>query len=92
MNILEWMQQKPPGWLGLDHVVYEERLSQLVLLSLEKKRLWADLVAICHCLRRRCGEDGGKSSQECTAVGQEAADTSCNTGYTHQDIRKKIST
>lgn len=68
--------------------MYEERLSQLQLRSLEK-RLQGDLTAICHYLMRRCGEDGALPGA-CTATRQEAADTSCDMGHMHQILGKNF--
>lgn len=39
---------------GLGHIMHEEKLGELCLFSLQKKRLWRDPTAVCNCLVGRC--------------------------------------
>jgi len=72
-KLLERVQQRATRMMrGLEHLTYEERLRELGLFSLKKRRLRGDLINILRVGVRRMGPD---SFQWCPVTGQGAMGT-----------------
>jgi len=93
MDLLEWFQRRATKMIrGMEHVSCEERLRELRLISLEKRRLQEHLIAAFQCLKGAYRKDGENLFSKACCARTRTNGFKLRKGRFRLDIRRKFFT
>ena len=89
MDLLEWVQRMITG---MEHLSSEERLRELGLFSLGKRRLWGDLIVAFQELKGACKEAGERLFPRACSHRTRGSGLKLRESRFRLDVRKKFFT